>query len=225
MGIAGYRTWLCIVSPGEAWVREAGVSVEGTNPPSRVPTAMATAAMAMATTVVEERDVTSSTNEVSKAPATWLTQEAHDRLRAELENLTGPARAEVVKKIESAREEGDLRENGGYHAAKEEQGRLEVRIRQLTQLLREAKVGAPAMSAGVAGPGMVVTVRFEGDDEPERFLIGSRQDTQDSLPIYSAQSPLGRALTGQSVGSTVSYELPNGNTMTVELLEAEPYTG
>ena len=157
---------------------------------------------------------------------TWLTQEAYDRLKAELEQKSGPGRAEIVAKIEAAREEGDLKENGGYHAAKEEQGKLEARIRQLTVLLRDAKVGeAPTMS-GVAGPGMVVEVRFEGDDAPERFLIGSREDnTHDDVEVYSAQSPLGLSLTGAKVGDTVEYTLPNGKAMKVELLSAEPYVG
>ena len=155
---------------------------------------------------------------------TWLTQEAYDRLSAELEEAKGPRRADIVAKIEAARDEGDLKENGGYHAAKDEQGKLEARIRQLTQLLRDAKVGEAPTSSGVAGPGMVVEVRYDGDDEPERFLIGSREDKAD-IPVYSANSPLGLALTGAKVGDEVSYTLPNGGSMTVELLSAEPYTG
>ncbi len=155
---------------------------------------------------------------------TWLTQEAYDRLSAELEESKGPRRADIVAKIEAAREEGDLKENGGYHAAKDEQGKLEARIRQLTQLLRDAKVGEAPTSAGVAGPGMVVEVRYDGDDDVETFLIGSREDKA-SIPVYSSNSPLGLALTGAEVGQSVSYTLPNGGTMTVELLSATPYTG
>ena len=155
---------------------------------------------------------------------TWLTQEAYDRLSAELEDAKGPRRADIVAKIEAAREEGDLKENGGYHAAKDEQGKLEARIRQLTQLLRDAKVGDAPTSAGVAGPGMVVEVLYDGDDEPERFLIGSREDKAD-IPVYSANSPLGLALTGSKVGEKVTYTLPSGSSMTVELLSAEPYSG
>ncbi len=154
---------------------------------------------------------------------TWLTQEAYDRLKAELEHSSGPGRADIVGKIEAAREEGDLKENGGYHAAKEEQGKLEARIRQLTQLLRDAKVGDAPTSAGVAGPGMVVEVRY-GDGDTERFLIGSREDKAE-IPVYSANSPLGLALTGAKVGDSVSYALPNGSSMSVELLSADPYAG
>ena len=157
---------------------------------------------------------------------TWLTQEAYDRLKAELDHASGPGRAEIVAKIEAAREEGDLKENGGYHAAREEQGKLEARIRQLTQLLRDAKVGEAPTEAGVAGPGMVVEVRFSGDSETERFLIGSREDnTRDDIEVYSAQSPLGLALTGAKIGETVTYTLPNGKDMQVELISATPFSG
>ncbi len=155
---------------------------------------------------------------------TWLTQEAYDRLSAELEDAKGPRRADIVAKIEAAREEGDLKENGGYHAAKDEQGKLEARIRQLTAMLRDAVVGDAPTASGVAGPGMVVEVRYEGDEETERFLIGSREDKAD-IPVYSAKSPLGLALTGAKVGDSVAYTLPNGGSMTVELLSAEPYAG
>jgi transcription elongation factor GreA len=154
---------------------------------------------------------------------TWLTQEAHDRLKAEFEQASGPGRAEIVAKIEAARDEGDLKENGGYHAAKEEQGKLEARIRQLQQLLRNAKVGQAPADNGIAEPGMVVEVRYD-DGDTEKFLIGSREDKAD-IPVYSANSPLGLALTGRKVGENVTYELPNGSSMTVELLSAEPYTG
>src|SRR5687768_2799460 len=145
---------------------------------------------------------------------TWLTQAAYDRLSAELEDAKGPRRADIVAKIEAAREEGDLKENGGYHAAKDEQGKLEARIRQLTELLRGAKVGEAPTSAGIAGPGMVVEVRYD-DGDTERFLIGSREDKAD-IPVYSANSPLGLALTGAKIGDSVSYALPNGSSMTVE---------
>jgi transcription elongation factor GreA len=162
----------------------------------------------------------------SDAAVTWLTQEAYDRLKSELDHLTGPARAEISRRIGAARAEGDLRENGGYHAAKEEQGRMEARIRQLSQLLREARVGEPpAAQAGVAGPGMIVTVRF-GDGGEETFLIGSREEGAHSeLDVYSAQSPLGQALTGTRPGESVSYTAPNGREISVELMSVKPYTG
>src|SRR3954469_15130101 len=162
----------------------------------------------------------------AKASVTWLTQEAHDRLEAELAHLSGPARTEISARIGAARAEGDLKENGGYHAAKEEQGKMEARIRQLTQLLRDAKVGEPpAAQAGVAGPGMVVTVRF-ADGEEETFLIGSREEAAHSdVAVYSAQSPLGKALTGKHPGESVTYAAPTGKDITVQLLDTRPYTG
>jgi len=157
---------------------------------------------------------------------TWLTQDAYDRLKAELEHLSGPARTEISARIGAARAEGDLKENGGYHAAKEEQGKMEARIRQLTQLLRDARVGEPpAAQEGVAGPGMVVTVKFADGDE-ETFLIGSREEAAHSdIDVYSAQSPLGQALTGARPGDSVTYTAPNGREITVELKDARPYTG
>jgi transcription elongation factor GreA len=157
---------------------------------------------------------------------TWLTQEAYDRLQGELDHLSGPARTEISARIGAARAEGDLKENGGYHAAKEEQGKMEARIRQLTQLLRDAKVGEPpAAHEGLAGPGMVVAVRYSDGDE-ESFLIGSREEAAHSdVTVYSAQSPLGRALTGKKPGESVTYTAPNGSDITVELLDSKPYTG
>ncbi|MFJ6212711.1 transcription elongation factor GreA [Streptomyces sp. NPDC092296] len=157
---------------------------------------------------------------------TWLTQAAYDQLKAELDYLSGPARVEIAKKIEAAREEGDLRENGGYHAAKEEQGKQELRIRQLTQLLEKAKVGEAPSDSGVVAPGMVVTVAFDGDpDDTMTFLLGSREVAGDDLDIYSPQSPLGTAINGKKVGADASYELPNGKKATVKVLEAKPYSG
>jgi transcription elongation factor GreA len=160
------------------------------------------------------------------ANVTWLTQDAYDRLNAELEELSGPARIEITRRIEAARAEGDLKENGGYHAAKDEQGKMEARIRQLTQLLREAKVGTPPTAdAGVAGPGMVVTVRYADGDE-ETFLIGSREEAAVAdITVYSANSPLGQALNGAAAGESRTYTAPTGKEITIELIEAKPYLG
>ncbi|MGH8869693.1 MAG: transcription elongation factor GreA [Actinomycetes bacterium] len=156
---------------------------------------------------------------------TWLTQEAYDRLSSELEYLSGPGRSEIARKIEAAREEGDLRENGGYHAAKEEQGKQEGRIRQLTHLLRTAQVGEASGSDGVARSGTVVTIRFAGDDGTERFLLGSRESTGTThLDVYSEKSPLGAAVLGSAVGESVSYKTPTGASLTVEVVEVEPFT-
>ncbi|MEU0741654.1 transcription elongation factor GreA [Streptomyces sp. NPDC006134] len=157
---------------------------------------------------------------------TWLTQEAYNKLKDELEYLTGPARTEIAAKIAAAREEGDLRENGGYHAAKEEQGKQELRVRQLTQLLETAKVGEPPAANGAVAPGMVVTIAFDGDeDDTLTFLLASREYASSEIETYSPQSPLGSGVIGHKVGEDAEYELPNGKTASVKILKAEPYNG
>jgi transcription elongation factor GreA len=156
--------------------------------------------------------------------ATWLTQEAHARLSNELAELVAN-RPVIAKEINDRREEGDLRENGGYQAAREEQAKQEGRILQLQALLRDAKVGEAPTTEGTAGPGMVVQVRFDADDDVEEFLIGSREEAATAnLEVYSAASPLGKALTGAHEGATVSYDTPTGKTMRVTLLSARPFT-
>ena len=156
---------------------------------------------------------------------TWLTQEAYDRLKSELDHLAGTGRIEIAQKIEAAREEGDLRENGGYHAAKEEQGKIEARINQLQHILANARVGEPPRTEGVVGPGMTVTVRFERDDDEVTFLLASREESGAPIDVYSPRSPLGAAISGKKVGEKATYNLPNGRSATVEILDAVPYAG
>jgi transcription elongation factor GreA len=163
--------------------------------------------------------------ETRDASVTWLTQEAYDRLKAELDDRSGPLRVEIAKRIEAAREEGDLRENGGYHAAKEEQGKNEGRVLQIQQILENARVGDPPRTDGVVGPGMTVTVRFAGDDEEVTFLLASREESGAPIDVYSPRSPLGSAISGKKVGQTATYSLPNGRSAKVEILEAVPYQG
>ncbi|PKW27426.1 transcription elongation factor GreA [Phycicoccus duodecadis] len=153
----------------------------------------------------------------------FLTQAAYDRLKGELEELSGPGRTDIAKKIEAAREEGDLKENGGYHAAKEEQGKMEARIRQLTQLLENATIGETPKDDGVVEPGMIVRVEMFGDEE--EFLLGSREITDSSMQVFSEQSPIGAAVNGHVIGDSVSYEAPNGKKVDVKILGATPYTG
>jgi len=160
----------------------------------------------------------------SSENVTWLTQEAYERLSTELKYLLGDGRLEMARRIEAARDEGDLRENGGYHAAKEEQGKQEARIRQLQQLLEKARVGDSPPEAGVAVPGTVVSVRFTDGDEMT-FLLGSREVASDELDVYSEQSPLGSAINGKKIGESATYALPNGRKLTVEIVEAKPFTG
>src|SRR5437016_3387474 len=156
---------------------------------------------------------------------TWLTQEAYDRLKAELDHLSGPGRIDIAKKIEAARDEGDLKENGGYHAAKDEQGQIEARIILLQHILENARVGAPPRTDGVVGPGMTVTIRFVKDDEEVTFLLASREESGSPIDVYSPRSPLGAAIMGKKAGERATYSLPNGRASTVEILEAVPYAG
>ena len=160
----------------------------------------------------------------TETQVTWLTQQAFDRLNAELLALSTTGRTEITQKIESAREEGDLKENSGYHAAKDEQGKMEARIRSLTLLLRTAEVGDAPQSNGIVEPGTVITATIAGDET--RFLIGSREIAGDSdLDVYSEQSPLGAAIIGLKVGATTSYTAPNGREIAVEIFLVETFTG
>ena len=159
----------------------------------------------------------------AQTPQTWLTQEAADRLQAELSHLEGEGRKEITVKIEAARAEGDLKENGGYHAARDEQGKMEARIRQLKQMLENAHIGTPPASAdGVVGAGMVVTAEVAGDEE--KFLLGSREISSGDLNVYSEKSPLGAAVMGAKIGATVSYTAPNGREIKVVIKAAEFYS-
>ncbi len=156
---------------------------------------------------------------------TWLTQDAYDRLKAELDYLSGQGRIDIAKKIEAARDEGDLKENGGYHAAKDEQGKQEGRILQLQHILENSRVGTPPRTDGVVGPGMTVTIRFVKDDDEVTFLLASREESGSPIDVYSPRSPLGAAIMGKKVGEKATYSLPNGRASTVEILEAVPYVG
>ena len=154
---------------------------------------------------------------------TWLTQEAADRLTAELAQLEGPLRAEIIKKIETARAEGDLKENGGYHAAREEQGKIEGRIRQLKHMLEHAHIGTPpAGESGVVGLGMLVTVDIAGDEL--KFLLGSREISSGDVDVYSEKSPLGAAVLGAKIGQSVNYTSPNVKQIEVAVLEAKLFS-
>ena len=166
------------------------------------------------------------TQQSENTQTVWMTQESYDKLTAELENLKGPVREDIVAKIAAARDEGDLKENGGYHAAREEQGKLEARIKQLEDQLRKAEVGEKPADDGVVKPGMVVTVEFApGDDET--FLFGSREmaDHVEGLTVYSPQSPMGSAISGHQVGDDVDFEGPTGKKIAIKITAAKPYDG
>ena len=140
-----------------------------------------------------------------------VSQEAHDRLVAELEDLTTRGRIDLARKIEVARELGDLSENGDYPAAKEEKGKMEGRILHLESLLEKAEIVEQVKTSDVVAPGTVVAVVYDGDDEPERMLVGSIEEQRDDVGVVSPGSPLGEALLGATVGDTVSFEAPSGS--------------
>jgi transcription elongation factor GreA len=161
---------------------------------------------------------------MTAAQQPWLTQEAYDRLKAELDELVAN-RPALAAEINARREEGDLKENGGYHAARDEQAKQEGRIRQLQELLRAAKVGVRPADDGIVELGMVVTIAYDGDSsDTETFLLGSREEgAHGDLPVYSPQSPLGKVIVGAARGEARAFELPNGQLQKVTIVEAKPF--
>ena len=152
--------------------------------------------------------------------ATHLSREAHDRLREELEDLTTRGRVEIARAIEAARMLGDLSENGDYHAAKDSQGKMESRIRHIERLLSQATIVEQQTDAtGVVVAGSVVSLRYEGDDAVERYLLGSIEERVDDVTILTPGSPLGQALLGRRAGDAVAYEAPTGAVLKVEIVD------
>jgi transcription elongation factor GreA len=161
---------------------------------------------------------------MSDKPASFLTQDAYDRLAAELEELSTVKRAEIVKRIEAAREEGDLKENSGYHAAKDEQGRIESRIRDLTERLKHAVVSEAPESHGVVEAGTLITAVIAGDQDT--FLIGSREIAEGTdYSAYSESSPLAAAILGLKIGEATTYLAPNGKEIAVNIVNVETFKG
>jgi transcription elongation factor GreA len=142
-----------------------------------------------------------------------LSQAAYERLKAEFDDLTTRGRIEVAEKIERAREEGDLKENAGYHAAKDEQGHMEGRIRQLEHMLENCEI---------VDDHFLYTIVYEGDsdDMAERYVIGHMEEQVEGADVISPASPLGLVLQTASAGDSVSYEAPNGS-LTVRVLAVE----
>ena len=151
---------------------------------------------------------------------TELTRDTYDRLQAELDDLRTRGRVEIARAIEAARALGDLSENGDYHAAKDAQGKMEARIRQLTATLDRPVIvdASNAVASGTVTTGAVVGLRYLGDDDVERYLIGSIEERREGVSIISPNSPLGQALMGHSVGATVAYDAPSGK-LQVEIVE------
>jgi transcription elongation factor GreA len=149
-----------------------------------------------------------------------LTQAAYDRLKAEYDDLTTNKKIDIARKIEAARELGDLSENGDYHAAKEEQGKMAGRIAHLNAIL-ENHVIVEAGGSDEVRTGSVVTIRYEGDDDTERYLLGSIEERSDELEVMSPGSALGEALLGKKAGDTVEYQTPTGATLSVDVVSVE----
>jgi len=151
------------------------------------------------------------------ADAVHLSHAAYDRIKEEHTELTTVGMIEIARKIEAARELGDLSENGDYHAAKEEQGKMAGRIAHLANLLENAVIVEDAATDEVQ-PGVVVGIRYEGDDDVERYLLGSIEERTEGVEVMSPGSALGQALIGGKVGDTVEYETPTGAQLKVEIV-------
>jgi len=149
---------------------------------------------------------------------TQLTLATYERLKAEHEDLTTRGRVEIARAIEAARALGDLSENGDYHAAKDSQGKMEARIRQLAATLKDAEiVDGAALPAATVATGSIVSIRYQGDDDIESFLVGSIEERNQELSVVSPGSPLGQALLGRAPGEVVEYDAPGG-TLRVEIV-------
>ena len=154
---------------------------------------------------------------------TWLTQEAYDRLASELENLMVNERVRIAKVIQEAREEGDLKENGGYHAAKDEQGRIEARINRIEEILANSIVGEAPESHGVVEQGTLVTLTLNGNEQT--FLLGSAEMADADTTVYTPDSPIGEAILGKKIGDELTYLAPNGREFAVKILGVKTFTG
>lgn len=162
---------------------------------------------------------------MADAPETFLTQEAFDRLTADLERMSTTERDEIVSRVAAARDEGDLKENSGYHAARDQLGLLDAKIRDLKELLKHAKVGEVPQSSGIVEIGTVITATIAGDES--RFFIGNREIAAqvEDLDAYSPESPVGQAILGLKVGDKTSFTAPNGKDIAVEILNVETFAG
>jgi transcription elongation factor GreA len=161
---------------------------------------------------------------MSNAPQTWLTQAAYDRLATELEYLLTVARQDIAKRIQEAREEGDLKENGGYHAAKEEQGKIESRINRLEEILANSVVGESAKDDGVVAQGTVVSLTMNGSEMT--FLLGSAEIAEgNDIEVYSPDSPIGKVILGAKIGDNVTFFAPNGKEREINIVDVKPFVG
>ena len=157
------------------------------------------------------------------ADAQQLSQAAFDRLKAEYDDLTTRGRIDIARKIEAARELGDLSENGDYHAAKEEQGKMEGRIMHLGRMIENAVIVEADGGSDNVMAGSIVSIIFDGDDEDdaEKYLVGSIEEQAEDVTVVSPGSPMGAALLGAGVGDEVEYEAPTGAMLKIKVLAIE----
>ncbi|MGO1545453.1 MAG: transcription elongation factor GreA [Gulosibacter sp.] len=160
----------------------------------------------------------------AQSDSTWLTQETFDRLKEEHEFLSSTRRQEITREIQEAREDGDLKENAGYHAAREEQGRIEARITELEYMLKNSVVTEAPEANGKVVLGTVVTAKIGSREQ--KFLFASPElESQTDLRVFSPESPIGQAIDGLKTGDTATYETPTGGNMQVEILNVETFRG
>jgi transcription elongation factor GreA len=148
-----------------------------------------------------------------------LTKDAYERIKQEIEFLEGPDRRRLAESIGAARAHGDIAENAEYHAAKEEQGRQEAKIRELKAMVDNAEI-IEADEDEIVKPGKLVTIRYEGD-EPETYLFGVRQEKGGDHDVLTPESPIGSALAGRAAGETVTAAVPAGQ-LKIEIVEVRP---
>ena len=146
----------------------------------------------------------------------YVTRETLEQMKSELQRMKTVDRPAASKAIAEAREKGDLKENGGYHAAKEEQGKIEARINRIEEILETAQVGEAPKAHGVVEQGLVITVNLNGSEK--KFLLGSAEINDDSVEVYSPDSPIGSAIIGKKVGEELEVFLPNGKAISVKIL-------
>jgi len=155
-------------------------------------------------------------------PGSQLTPRAFERLTKELEHLSTVKRVELANTIETARQLGDLKENGDYHAAKDEQGTVENRIRTLQATLQDAEIVEVA-DDGTVQAGMLINIRYVGDNDSERYLVGHIEERTDELEVLTPSSPLGQVLLGRKASERVSYIAPTGAALEVDVLDVTIY--
>jgi len=146
-------------------------------------------------------------------PTSTLTLDAYVRLKGELDELKTAGRTHISERLKVAREHGDIRENAEYDAAKNEQGLMESRIRNLERMLRDPEIVEAPPASEVVAAGMLVTLRPLEEDEPEDetyLLAESAEERAPGVRTITTTSPLGRAVLGSKIDDEIAYEAPGG---------------